>query len=293
MTAQSAQTDYPFRMSKGFVGDRADHGSKAGHMARPYTNPALPEIYTVTIGGTTADGEYKVNITFNTGDVNGAEVRQIGPVEHVFDRQSAETDTQIAAALVAQLNLISGTRLFASNAGAVITIKFKSANLTNTVATVAPGGATAVVAQTQTAGGSNLRVGVLVARIAPSGDASEDNILTPIVKTGTPTDVGDIVGIAERTHKQYQDATTDTVGYDIYRIGQSVSVGTDGRWYMVPYTDVKPSDAAVVWINEAGPNQVGQVGTASPDGDQLDISSKVEFVTTALAGELTEVRLKF
>lgn len=287
----SAQLEYNMRRVRGFLGDRSDHGGLGGHIARTFTNPTLAEHYTITVAGTTTDGDYDVNITFDVTDVNGGETRPQGPVLHRFNRASAETDTQIAAALVVQLNLISSTRLVATSAAGVITIKFKTANHTNLVATTPPGAATMVIANTQTAGGVNLRIGYMVARVIPDGDANNDSVLSPIIKGITTA--ANIVGVLERSSAAFQDSVTDGLGFDILRKGNEGSVGRWGNWNMTPYTNIKPGDTPVVWVNEAGPHPVGAIGTASPDTDQLDLSAIVEFQVTGLAGAITPVRMKF
>lgn len=271
----SAQVDYSFTQAALLEGQR----SQGFNTSRDFLNPRLPQISTVTFGGTIADGVYSVTIAQPDG----------APTTFTITRATTPaTNTLLGDALVA---LIAGSNAMlnvasAVNASGVVTITFKKAGLAYpiTVSTTSTG--TIATATTQPAGGSNVRVGAWVRR-----SATADNELRPVV---AGTVVAELVGIAERTYSLVNDIASPALAYDAFVPSAHVPVGRHGTWAVRVWTAVTPASTPHVWIDAADATGFpGQMGATLVSSKSIDVSSLCRFISSAAAGEIAQVELFF
>lgn len=281
-----SQLDYRLNQIELLAGQRADNEQVD---APSYTNPSRAEVHTLTFGGTPTDGDYVATITFNSSHVNGLLTRPQTQAFTVTRATTPATDTDLAVAMAAVINAQTNLAK-ATSAAAVVTVTFANANLLNTIVTADPAPGTLTDAITVTAGGSNIRVGTLVAQPAAGVLVGANNRTLVPITTGTVA--ADIVGIAERSnYTLFQDAITDALGFDIHRSGFDVACGARGRWAVEVFEDVEPGDVPIVWINEGTPADLGLMGGGSAGGDRLDVSSIIRFDSEGVAGGLAIIQV--
>jgi hypothetical protein len=209
---------------------------------RPFCNPWLPQISTITLSATAdvsdeivAGQVWEIVLT----DPDGVEYETTYTV--TADDNTAGTDgaglahmaTQLAAALEANPeldNIVSATA-----SGAVITLTWLHANAGEwTVsATCTPAAAEAVltdtVATSQDAGGSNLPMGRFVQYGTPHNDAFEGPPRASLLSSATSV----IAGIALRDMTKVRPFDTSTTAVNAYVPGDAVGVRQTGEVAMV------------------------------------------------------------
>ncbi len=154
--------------------------------ARTYSNPILAQISTVTIAGTATDGTYTFDVLLPSGALATVS----------FLRAAAESNTDIAAALVAAANLLAALNgvLLASNVAGLITLTFEHEGIVYPIQTLsAPAPGTIATANTQAAGG----VAQALARFVDRGPADARGFSTVLALSAT-SDENSIGGILMR-----------------------------------------------------------------------------------------------
>lgn len=270
----SGQLSYPIAPPRWLEGQR----TKVGAGSLNFVNPLLPQITTLTVGGTATAGVYSVTFS-QTADPSFA------PITVSFTRV-AETNAQIGTALhnaiVAEAKLF-GVLSSVDGGSGVITETFKSTGIAWTVTTSAPAPGTLVAANTQTAGGSNVRVGAFARHTAA---ASTARTLVPFTTAAT---TAELAGITERTMNLVQDPT---LAYDIYPPGNNVPLVRNGTVAMKVWEAVTEFDAPAVWIDPADSTAfVGQVGKTVTGGKSVAAPTGTRFLGRAAAGEIVEVEI--
>jgi hypothetical protein len=234
---------------------------------RPYENPLLPQISTLTLAAVAdvsdeivADQVWTITLT----DPDGVAYRTLYTVTAADN--TAGTDgaglahmaTQLAAALEANGELVN--IVSASAAAAVITITWLHPNRgTWTVAAVcAPAAAEAVLlataATSQTAGGSTLPMARVVAMRAPA--------IGGLRRAGLPSALTDILGgVALRDITQVRLYDTTLAAVDTYPAGSMVGVREEGDVHMVntSATAAAIGDPVYVVIATTGGDLLGEV----------------------------------
>jgi hypothetical protein len=273
----SAQLEYKYLMDQYLPGQRADAGRPVD--AESHVNPISAQVNTLTFGGTETDGTYSVLI------------EQIGAPPLVLEvirstTPATNTDLATAATLEANANNAFKNLLSSTSAVAVSTLVFKHPGIPYVLTSTAPAPGTLVVAQTTAPGGSFQRVGMWVARASGAGD----RVLTPIT---TGTVVGDLIGIAERTHFLTNGVDLGLT-FDAYKPGKQVSFVKSGRMAVEVVDAVTPDSTPFVWIDETDPvGAVGQMAAAAFGGAAIDVSSlNVRFLTSAPAGGIAVVQVR-
>ena len=271
----SGQLSYPVNPPQWLEGQVT---TLAGGGVRNFVNPLLAQISTLTVGGTATAGVYSVTFT-QTADPSAT------PITISFTRV-AETNAQIATAihgLIVASSALLGVVTSVDGGSGVLTLTFKSTGIAYTLTTVAPALGTMVAANTQTAGGSNVRVGAFARHTAAAATA---NTLVPFTTAAT---TAELVGITERTYHLVQDPT---LTHDIYPPGQNVPVVRNGTIAMRTWEAVVEGDAPAVWIDPADATAfVGQVGKTVTGGKSVAAPTGTRFLGRAAAGAMVEVEI--
>jgi len=272
----SGQLSYPIAPPQWLEGLR----TKVGAAARSFINPLLPQISTLTVGGTATAGVYSVTFA-------QAADPSFTPIVISFTRV-AETNAQIGTAiqaLIAASSPLLGIVSSVDGGSGVLTFTFKNTGIVWTLTTSAPAPGTLVAANTQTAGGSNVRVGAFCRHTAV---ASAPNILVPFTTAAT---TAELAGITERTFNLVNDPT---LAFDVYPAGQNVSVVQNGAIAMRTWEAVTEFDTPAVWIDPADATAFpGQVGKTVTGGKSVAAPTGTRFLSRAAAGELVEVEITF
>lgn len=155
-------------------------------IARPYPNPKRREIWTLTVGGTAADGDYSA--TFTGDDGTAFTVK--------FTRAAGEANGAIATAYAAALladPARKGVILSATVDSLVVSVRFKHPGRGYTVTSSAPAGATFVAAESLSHEGQILKVGRFVVPATLEGLAS-------MGPPGNSATAADMLGVILRPH---------------------------------------------------------------------------------------------
>lgn len=273
----SGQLSYPVAPQTWLEGQRTkanDFGS------RSFVNPLLPQISTLTVGGTATAGVYSVTFS-QTSDPSFV------PVTISFTR-AAEANAAIGTALhnaIVASSALLGVVTSVDGGSGVLTLTFKSTGIAWTLTTAAPSLGTLVAANKQTAGGSNVRVGAFCRHTAAAATA------TTLVPFTTAATTAELVGVTERTYSLVQDPS---LSYDIYRPGDCVSVCRNGTIAVKVWEAVTEFDTPAVWIDPADatafPGQVGKTVTASKS---VAAPTGTRFLGRAAAGGIVEIELAY
>lgn len=278
----SGQLSYPIAQPQWLPGQRTK-ATDAG--SRSFINPLLPQISTLTVGGTATAGAYSVTFS-QPADPS------FTPITFTFTRVG-ETNAQIATGLH---NLITASSPYTTDSlkmlgiltsvdggAGVLTFTFKSTGIVWLITTSAPSPGTLTAANTQTAGGSNVRVGGFVRHTAA---ASAANILVPFT---TATTTAELPGVAVRTYNLVNDPT---LAYDIYPPGQCVPVDQNSIVAMQVWEAVTEFDTPAVWIDPSDATAFpGQVGKTVTGGKSVAAPTGTKFLGRASAGGFVEVQL--
>jgi hypothetical protein len=279
-----SQLNYGYNMQRMLLGQRLD---SAYTDAFSYVNPMLPQVGTLTVGGTATDGTYSVTIT----PPDGAAAVTISIVRATTPATNADIALALSNAINAS-NALLGI-VSSSNASAVNTLTFRRSGVTYAVTTAAPAPGTHVWALTQTAGGSYAHVGRWARKSTATG---ADRILTPIIDGTT---IAQMVGIVERTFSCI-DGTFYGQNGEVYPAGSDVPIMRAGRIPMIAYEAMTPADTPFIWIDHAATavpvgglvksSNGGGLGSA---GDAIDASTRCRILSTAAVGELVIVEPYF
>lgn len=259
----------------------------AGYDSRPTAvNPNLPMIFTAVVGGTAADGTYKITVTDDvTGDVMVTE----------FERGDSENNAAIAGELTDDWNAdTTNTRDFTAGVNsATITFTGKIAGRTYTVEVEAPDGASITISTTQAGGGVKLPPGILVARsVVGSADGYTPDQVR-LLKSGDA--IGAVWGFLERMQimAEVRDDGAGNVSADeTYKPGDATPVMRQGSFWMDCETDFNPlSDTPYVRIVAAGSEQAGVIRKNNDGGDAIDCSSILKVVRGTIAAGRVEVHI--
>jgi hypothetical protein len=274
------QLNYSYLQTAALVGNIVD---SAWADRFSYVNPMLPQVGTLTVGGTAADGNYTVTITPNDGGtpVTITTVRATTPATNALIAADLNTKLNASNALLGVLS--------SANASAVNTLTFRRSGQAYTITTSAPSGATLVWAQTQAPGGSYAQVGRWARKSTAAG---ADRLLTPIIDGTT---IAQIVGVVERTFSCIDGSFYGQTG-EVYPAGYDVPILRGGRIWMVAYEAMTPADTMYIWIDPAATAvPVGGVvkstdgGGLGASGDAIDGSTKGRILSTAAAGQLVVI----
>lgn len=271
----SGQLSYPIAPPQWLEGQVT---TLSGGGVRSFVNPLLAQISTLTAGGTATAGVYSVALA-------QAADPSFVPLTFSFTRV-AETNAQIATALHALIvasTAMLGIATSVDGGAGVLTLTFKNTNIVWTLTTAAPALGTLVAANTQAAGGSNVRVGAF----ARSAATSNGNII-PFTTAAT---TAELAGITERTMNLVHNPA---LAYDVYPPGQNVAVLRNGTIACRTWEAVVKNDAVSVWIDPADatafPGQVGKTVTASKS---IAAPTGTRFLASAAAGAIVEVEITF
>ena len=255
--------------------------------ARPFRNPLLPQIDSVTITGFGADADaVSVLVTLPDGTVTTETTTRAAAVP--VDDEAA------AAALVVLINARAALRghVVATNALGVLTMTYQHANVAYTTATAVVA-AVATVASVQTPGGSSLVLGRFVKRGTAVGGA-------PAVTVPASTDTQDLLaGVILRPVAQFANAESALASAnDVVPAGQMCDVAHDGEVSMLNTGSVAAAAGGVVHVVRAvtGGDEVGearasasgvlQVATVTPGAAQnsVTVAIRVRIETGASTG---------
>lgn len=278
------QLNYGYNMQRMLLGQRLD---SAYTDSFSYVNPSLPQVGTLTVGGTATDGAYSVTVT----PADGGAVFTVS----ITRSTTPATNADIAAALNTAFNAAAAAYGIATstNASAVNTLTFRRSGQSYTITTSAPAPGTLVWAQTQAAGGSYANVGRWVRKSTAAG---ADRILTPIIDGTT---IAQMVGIVERTFSCIDGSFYGQNG-EVYPAGSDVPVMRAGRIPMIAYEAMTPADTPFIWIEHTnlavpvgGMVKSTNGGGLGAGGDAIDASSRCRILSTAAAGELVVIEPYF
>jgi hypothetical protein len=186
INSQFGRTAFTFRPDKYLEGQPCE-GLEI--IARPVPNPYRREIWTLTAGGTAADGDY--NAVIREGGADGRIL-----LEHAFERADSETSAQVAAAWAASfldLAAIKGLILSAEVTSASIAVRFKHAGRSYHITGTAESTATFAAVETLSWEGVGLPVGTFVVHATLEGLASVGAPGNSAAKT-------DMAGVVLRPH---------------------------------------------------------------------------------------------
>lgn len=249
-----------------------------------FLNPRVPQVTTLTVGGTASAGTYSVTVAGN-GD-NGA----MTPFTFSFARAGSEDNSAIAAALSTAMNASAQflSMFTASVSSAVVTVTSKRPTESYLYTTSAPGSGTLVAANTQTAGGTNIRVGSWVRRT--SGLADDQAV---VMASGAT--IAQTLGVVVRdTHGVINNATTPSLPYDVKMPGQRMSVVRRGVVAMKVWEAVTPDSTPYICNVVSGAAEfAGQMGASSLSSNAIDASSRCRYLSSAPAGGLALVEVTF
>lgn len=249
--------------------------------ARTYSNPILAQISTVVIGGSAADGIYSYDVLLPSGS----------EVTVSFDRQSAETDDQIADALNTAANGLAALNgvLLSGNVTDTNTLTFEHPGVFYAVRnSVSPSGATLVLDDTQDAGG----VARALARFVERG-ATDARGFPTVAPLDADSDEDSIGGILIRPVGSYPGidpsstlTPTDPNQPDLLPAPGLGAVAYEGAIAMrnVGSVAAAPGGQVHVVISVAGGQQLGQA-RADQDGGV----AKVITATPTAANDTTYV----
>lgn len=274
------QLNYGYSQTRALVGNVVD---SAWADRFSYVNPLLPQVGTLTVGGTATDGVYSVTIT----PADGGAATTISITRATTPATNADIALALSNAINAS-NALLGV-VSSSNASAVNTLTFRRSGQTYTVTTAAPSPGTHVWAQTQAPGGSYANVGRWARKSTATG---ADRLLTPIIDGTT---IAQMVGVIERTFSCIDGSFYGQAG-EVYPAGSDVPLIRAGRIWMVAYEAMTPADTPFIWIDPAatavpvgGMVKSTSGGGLGSSGDAIDASTKCRILSTAAAGELVVI----
>lgn len=258
-------TQYAHKQIRGFAG--AVDGPIDHEFTKTRTNPSLPQIGTLTVGGTAEDGTYSVTIVDPAAPDN-----PIAEVE--FERGDSETNNQIAAALNVLLVKALLLKATVEVASAVNTISFENSDITYEVTASAPGSATLVWAETQAAGGTEIPFG----RFVRGGG---DGLTCRPLVTGSV--IADVIGVVIR------ELTVQNPAEGV-QPGSEASILGVGPILVKTEQDVTPADT--VYIRKEAGDGGDEVGVVRKDADTstaISAATIARFEESASAGSLVRV----
>lgn len=267
-------------------GQAMDVGSEgephATLQARAAVNPELAQANTFTVGGTASDGVYTIQVVDDqTGTVYAAS----------FTRGSSETNAQIAAALLAEIEDVANAPSWANLAavsnsgGGVLAIAFLHTEKTYTVSGTAPGTGTVTVAETQAAGGTSIPFGRFLVFV----DGSEDGMALPAA-----ADPGDIRGVSVRAIGHFVNQGSPlAAANDVIPPGNTYSAGFRGKIRVknVGASAVRGGSVFVV-VNVAGGDELGAARGDDDGANSVELDSRAAYWAEPVAsGEIGYVEL--
>lgn len=237
------------------------------------TNELLAQVSTLTVGGTASDGTYSVQATGPDGEVLTAE----------FVRGAGETNAQIATALAAAMSptWLNAFTIVDGGSG-VLTLTANHGGRVYTFITAAPGTGTLVAANTQTAGGVDIQMGVAVA------EGSDDDLAA--VLSGSTVD-DDLAGIVVRGIDGLVNDLGEGGAPAVFQPGSTLSVLRRGEaWVTVEDAVAKGADAFVRIANPAAGDPVGLFRSDADGGDAIEMTG-ARFASTTTGRGLAKVRI--
>jgi hypothetical protein len=234
-------------------------------------NPAKPQAGTLVVGGTAADGVYSAFFT----DPNDPE----HPITVSFTRADSEANAAIAAALYAKAIKEFILRAAVTLDTLTATYVMHNADLTYTVVTAHPVGATLVWTQTVAAGGVTVPFG----RFVKGGG---DGLTYLPVTTGTV--LANILGVLVRELivEQVRDSTED----DGLPPGRDGTILGSGAILVRAEEAVTRADTPYVRITASATlTDLGVVGKSADGGNCISLANVARFDGEAAAGEVVRV----
>lgn len=272
------QLSYPINQPVANEGQRADNGAVD---VLSMVHADIPQISTLTFGGTETDGSYTTSITLQSGETVDVTTERTGG--------TPATNTDLAAQHALDLEAaLPGVFASVSPAAAVVTVEFADHGQVFPIATSAPAPGTLVAANTQDADSVDpLPIGKFVARLSGSDK-------TVKVLDGGDA-VADIFGLIERPIGQLENTGDGGENVDLtdltYPVPSMVPAGRKGRW-MVKTEDDLASGATPFIRFTAGAGEVaGSLRSDADGGDALDASSIVTVLEGASAGGLVKIEV--
>lgn len=238
---------------------------------------SLAETWTVTFGGTIANGDYSFFLE-SAIHARTITVTRTGG--------TPADNTAMAAALVAQLAAdvdMSGA-YSATSAAAVATIVSRAnGRVTNLTQATAPGGATLVLANTVSPGSTNVLPGRFVARGTSDGTIR-------VLESGDTA--ANIDGMAVRSVANLSSYVGDEVAVDaVYAEGRALRVRKRGVLWIEANNDCAPGDTVFVVTSGA---DVGKISSGA-SGATSTAYSAATFVNSSVTNQrgqrMVEVRL--
>ena len=271
-----SQLSYPINQPAANEGQRADAGAVD---VLSMVHQDIPQIGTLTVGGTPADGTYSTTITLPSGAMILVEtIRATTPA----------TNADLAAQHAIDLNATEALNgvVEAVDAAAVITLTFKDAGVVYPVATAAPGSGTLVHVVTQAADSTNpLPIGKFVARLTGTDRTVK------VLASGDV--VADIFGLVERPIGQIENTgngNADLTALE-FPVPSMIPAGRKGRWMVRTEEAVSPDSTPFIRMLATGTEVAGSLRATTDGGDALDASSIVSILGTAAAGELVKIEV--
>ncbi len=263
------QTKYLQKQLRGFPG--APDGIISHEHTWSRLNPAKAQAGTLVVGGTAADGTYSATFTDPNDPTN--------PIVVTFLREDSENNAAIAAALLAAALKAFILRAAVTLDTLTATYVMANADLTYTVVTAHPVGATLVWTETVAAGGVTIPFGRFV---KGGGDGLT---FVPLAVGSTAANVLGVL-MRELTVAQTRGQTDDD-GLPPGRDGAIVGVGP----MLVECEEaVTPADTVYVRIVASGTKtKIGVVGKSADGGNCISLASYARFDGSAAAGEVVRV----
>lgn len=276
-----SQLSYPINQPTANEGQRADAGDVD---VLSMVHAEIPQISTITFGGTPADGDYVVSVTLPSGVVVDVTTTRAGGTP------SANTDLAAQHVLdVDAVEALNGVLTAVDSGGGVVTYTFVEHGQAYPIATSPPGAATLVAANTQNAGDAvALPIGKFVARLTGT------NRTVKVLESGDA--VADVYGLIERPIGQIENTGNGGEGVDAtdleYNVGSMVPAGRRGRWMVRAEDPVTPDSTCFIRMVAGAGEVAGSVRSDADGGDALDASSIARFLSTAAAGDLVKVEVR-
>lgn len=273
-----SQLGYPINQPIANEGQRADNGQ---HDVLSMVHAEIPQISTLTFGGTATDGSYVTTITLPSGaDVVVTTVRATTPATNSDLAEQHAIDLNATEALNGVVEAV--------DVAAVVTLTFTDKGQVYPIGTSAPGPGTLVAANTQDADSTNpLPIAKFVARLTGTDRTAK------VLDSGDA--VADIFGLVERPIGQIENTGTGGEGVDgtdlEFPVGTMIPAGRKGRWMIRAEDAVTPDTTAFIRFTATGAEVAGSLRSDADGGDALDASSICTILGTAAAGNLVKVEV--